>query len=1190
VLYLASDGLPPRIAADLRLTGTIELCVRGLEPASSNVRLYTGLRDRAALGASPVRSGLCEDTGDINVVMIADDKELSRSGGVVALEVPILIGLDSQGFGGGWAAPIRLEPVWMAYTGVEATTGGVTGAVFVAKPLGATENEAAAEDDDEEMPEAGEEAEETAPAEACPAPREEEEEGDEGEEEAMKAELKDLQTAADERAVSDGESVTPDEAKAQADAEADAEEKKLEADEREEEAQRVAARSDQRLQSRYIVWVGKTEGGALQMMLWQVLYGIEGREGLDADPSAACGAGGRSWSLEVEGRINVGALRTMDDALRALDPQLHEALVSRKASVTGCPVKALDGTPAPWVLTDSSKTALGPRGRNTFAALRNHAGMLESYIDEIAQGIGTAEGEAEAEEGSGAKKRKGDGASPSIKRRRRGGAPRSFGATVIPSWADAVEHASASKSGWGRRRCGRCQEKGNALHCGRLAEDGTEEKLEGAATLNQAAKALHVGTGDKVPRKLTADLLKVCPCGARLEGAQAYWPWTRAEAVARMASAAAPSCLEIAPQTKTRRFCAFVREILAALKNLLALDQTELTVGDISPLTELFRSRMGAEGERTLPFSLGQPLQGVAPAARIHFASMASIVSCLQQWVADVQRAQRGSKEPIADVARHLGSQEGEGTPQIISIAHDVLSFAVENGAACTRCIAEDLGNLGAFMLGVSTALRGTAVVIRTALRQPSIADALNRLKNAPADAVTTELVVQEELQVTGSQPSKVEDPVRAAFGQSCGATETGVCVEGNFLQSGIAYLQSQVAPSDRRGRPPRFPDVVGQWGLLMGAGAAVRGQKSICTPKPKQAQRAALALQTRFQHFQAKKCHCLLNNAVALKKRKYTGQRGIPARVMSELPQVCTMFSVADAQSSCPTTGKACCPDPGAASRDGLEFGTLDVLIRSVEEDEAGHALIEYRVRATPGRRDSALQGAPREMDVEVMLRIGEHRLIDTFEGSRAANAWPEGVREHLTVPLDVPKGGPLQASVAVGHYAGEVLDADEPTDVYLRKLGQLDLKTDMKNGWLARRLMKAAVTKGLGDFLQEINGVAANGGYVDTPKTIAPPDVLVPPPSAGRLMFSNDRPAGERVVLLLTQATKDSDVNPLAIGGFVQLKTNYLLGFRTVGVTEAFEATKACTCCKKSSSGGRTRRRKKSIGGRRTRRAKNT
>ena len=91
--------------------------------------------------------------------------------------------------------------------------------------------------------------------------------------------------------------------------------------------------------------------------------------------------------------------------------------------------------------------------------------------------------------------------------------------------------------------------------------------------------------------------------------------------------------------------------------------------------------------------------------------------------------------------------------------------------------------------------------------------------------------------------------------------------------------------------------------------------------------------------------------------------------------------------------------------------------------------------------------------------------------------------------------------------------------------------------------------------DFLQEINGVAADGGYVDVPETLPGTcgSAKIAPPAAGRLMMGNDRPSGERVALLLTHASATSDVNPLTIGGYVPNTRNYLLAFRTEGTEEA-------------------------------------
>jgi hypothetical protein len=92
-----------------------------------------------------------------------------------------------------------------------------------------------------------------------------------------------------------------------------------------------------------------------------------------------------------------------------------------------------------------------------------------------------------------------------------------------------------------------------------------------------------------------------------------------------------------------------------------------------------------------------------------------------------------------------------------------------------------------------------------------------------------------------------------------------------------------------------------------------------------------------------------------------------------------------------------------------------------------------------------------------------------------------------------------------------------------------------------MRRKILEVSFVKSLGDFLQEINGVTKNGGYIKAP-VISSPNNRIVDFNGPRLQLSNDRPSGIRAVLLLLFG--QGDIRTDAIGGFVTNKKFCLAG----------------------------------------------
>ena len=123
-----------------------------------------------------------------------------------------------------------------------------------------------------------------------------------------------------------------------------------------------------------------------------------------------------------------------------------------------------------------------------------------------------------------------------------------------------------------------------------------------------------------------------------------------------------------------------------------------------------------------------------------------------------------------------------------------------------------------------------------------------------------------------------------------------------------------------------------------------------------------------------------------------------------------------------------------------------------------------------------------------------------------------------------------------------------------------------------MRREILEVSFQKGLGDFLQELQGVTINGGYLEnTIKTwprngitiVNPPTNRTPcDPTNGcptRLQLSNDRPSGVRALLFLLYGSGPS------------IATNTIAGF----LTESKDSGSKWAVAGRSRGGGGGRRR---------------
>ena len=714
----------------------------------------------------------------------------------------------------------------------------------------------------------------------------------------------------------------------------------------------------------------------------------------------------------------------------------------------------------------------------------------------------------------------------------------------IPSWKQALARARILRAQglpWAKgeesSKCGVCSDAGEAggrVSCTPVlpGEDTSEEKGDWT-TVQDASKALNAAAsrnfGTPSFTAMPSELLAVCPCGAG-DTTSMMSPLTAADIAASKRCSTCDNCRSTFCRGRGNEE-AFSAKLTAALAQFVSdwdTSDTDTLTRGILRISDVFAAAKPTD--RLFPVKVGAGA-GSSKGSNA-MAKLATSVSCTQQAAASLKllTAQPRAAELVVDFLSLC-----KKTLALLRLANDE--------GVCTKCPPPMVK--GKWMLAVNAALRGTVSVIRTALLDRDIQDELDNERSA----LSQKLLEAESDASRGIWPPSVEPPIIAAHGMACGEGAGGVCMRGKLADSG------------------RFVGILQKWKDEFDKDAKERKKAT-----------AARELLGRFQKLEEGQCHCLLNNALALNKE--TGP-------LSGLRQRCTPFSRADPQPGCPTAAKAVeqtsCGSDDACSDDidGLEWGTMDVTIKSVQSypagsgSRAGENIILYRTRS-----ETELGGQntlPATLAVSAYLRIGRHVLIGDQES--------DSMEDIVKVPLDgsdAAKGiKTLKASYALSKFGAAAVAGMEGKGIkaYMDRLtnfgenasgDKVKQKADFD---LARSLVRASVVKGLGDFLQEINGVAAEGGYVAGSRRVYPDTgsadeeckVRIAPPSAGRLMLGNDRPSGERVALLLTHATPDSAVNPLAIGGYMPASLNYLLAFRTAGVSKAAQAPqKDDGCCK--------------------------
>ncbi|MDA8031252.1 MAG: hypothetical protein MPK62_09020, partial [Alphaproteobacteria bacterium] len=244
-----------------------------------------------------------------------------------------------------------------------------------------------------------------------------------------------------------------------------------------------------------------------------------------------------------------------------------------------------------------------------------------------------------------------------------------------------------------------------------------------------------------------------------------------------------------------------------------------------------------------------------------------------------------------------------------------------------------------------------------------------------------------------------------------------------------------------------------------------------------------------------------------------------------------CTTQEVADNQPTCSTAQKS-------KEKEGLEWGTIDVKIHDGAKYSgtvsSGQKML-YRIRAVPIIK--AGYDIPSELHISAYVKVGDQVLINISDGKPPTD-WPvEGPppSDAIECPLDGRKPVPMDATTCLKTILETLSSPPFNTIPSYEQL--INILCDYDRGQEVRRaLLEKSFVKGLGDFLQEVNGITMNSGYVDgTRYTNSDGVTIVPPyslsePRGYRLQLSNDRPSGIRALLFLLYGSGDIPKNSVA------------------------------------------------------------
>ena len=245
--------------------------------------------------------------------------------------------------------------------------------------------------------------------------------------------------------------------------------------------------------------------------------------------------------------------------------------------------------------------------------------------------------------------------------------------------------------------------------------------------------------------------------------------------------------------------------------------------------------------------------------------------------------------------------------------------------------------------------------------------------------------------------------------------------------------------------------------------------------------------------------------------------------------PFFCPFSSIVDGQSTCRTL-------KSAMANNGIEIGNMNVIIRDGRSDIKSSVgptgeTTRYHIR-------TEIQG--QNLYIHAYLKIGDDILINVGQvGSYVNQEEPEIIVDLNSTNTPLSAVNVIKDMMMTNYEL--MKDATGNTvswSSYLKSIEQV------ANINIRRRIITSSFKKSLGDYLQELNAIVSNGGYVGKLEEKAIPKTRILDPNTLRVGLHNDRPAMIRAILLILLGK--GDVNPNALSGLLTIEGRYVVGWR--------------------------------------------
>ena len=274
-----------------------------------------------------------------------------------------------------------------------------------------------------------------------------------------------------------------------------------------------------------------------------------------------------------------------------------------------------------------------------------------------------------------------------------------------------------------------------------------------------------------------------------------------------------------------------------------------------------------------------------------------------------------------------------------------------------------------------------------------------------------------------------------------------------------------------------------------------------------------------------------------------------------------CPYSSILDGQATCSSY------DSALAKGNPIENGTLNVIVRNGLSGSAVETM-RYHVRVKKSAQTNEWNNDKKILEISAYLKIKDIVLINIGFGDvieynhkdksdNTKKDTEKGPDDVIKVDLTGNEKSPFDAKVCIKNIIenniGLITNSDnsiKPWSEFLKIINETDSSLvstkkydSISRNLFRRKIIQTSFIKSLGDYLQEINTVAYDGGYINN---VLPDNATngntVLSPNTFRLGLSNDRPSGVRIASLLLFGL--SGINPNAMGGYYTIapaKTGY-------------------------------------------------